>query len=373
MRSEGDKEFNCHDYLGETVFHSLLETVMGVSKSSQGPSGYDYVLAVLRMCDILHLRHTRFWLRSDLIFNFTKHGKNQAKMLNLIHSLSKNVIHRKKMDYDAGKRNFIETTDNKDAKVTSVNGLSFGQSAGLRDDLDVDDNDIAEKKRLPFLDRLMEASQKENILTEQEISDQVNTIMFEGHDTIVVASSFFLSMMGCHPDVQENVIRELDEIFGDNDRPCSFQDTLEMKYLEQCLMETLRLYPPVPFIGRNVNTDLKLASGDYTVPAGSSIIVDTIMIHRSPKLYPNPTTFDPDNFLPEKTRNRHYYAFIPFSAGPRSCVGRKYAILKLKILLSTIMRNFRVRSNIKECDFKLQGDIILKRTEGFKVILESRK
>lgn len=63
--------------------------------------------------------------------------------------------------------------------MTSVDGLSFGQSAGLKDDLDVDDNDVAEKKRLPFLDRLMEASQQENILTEQEVSDQVNTIMFE--------------------------------------------------------------------------------------------------------------------------------------------------------------------------------------------------
>ncbi|CAD6223997.1 GSCOCT00005430001.2-RA-CDS [Cotesia congregata] len=179
----------------------------------------------------------------------------------------------------------------------------------------------------------MEASQNENLLTEQEVSDQVNTIMFEGFDLIATASSFFLSIMGCHPDVQENVIRELDEIFGDSDRPCSFQDTLEMKYLERCLMETLRLYPPVSIMGRRINTDLKLTSGDYTIPRGSLIIVGTFRIHRSPKFYPNPNMFDPDNFLPEKTRDRHYYAFIPFSAGPRSCVGRKYAMLKLKILL----------------------------------------
>lgn len=65
-------------------------------------------------------------------------------------------------------------------------------------------------------------------------------------------------MMGCHPDIQEKVIQELDEIFGDSDRPCTFQDTLEMKYLERCLMETLRLYPPVPIIAREIKTDLKL-------------------------------------------------------------------------------------------------------------------
>lgn len=95
-------------------------------------------------------------------------------------------------------------------------------------------------------------------------------------------------------------------------------------------------------------------------------------MHRLPHLYPDPDTFNPDNFLPEKTANRHYYAFIPFSAGPRSCVGRKYAMLKLKILLSTILRNFRVKSDIKESDFRLQADIILKRAEGFRVRLESR-
>lgn len=82
----------------------------------------------------------------------------------------------------------------------------------------------------------------------------------QGHDTTAAASSFFLSMMGCHPEIQEKVIQELDEIFGDSDRPVNFQDTLEMKYLERCLMETLRLYPPVPLIARKLNTDLKLGT-----------------------------------------------------------------------------------------------------------------
>lgn len=133
------------------------------------------------------------------------------------------------------------------------------------------------------------------------------------------------------------------------------------------------MYPPVPLIAREIKTDLKLASGDYTIPAGATVAIATIKMHRMAHIYPNPDTFNPDNFLPENTANRHYYAFIPFSAGPRSCVGRKYAMLKLKILLSTILRNFRVRSDIKETDFRLQADIILKRAEGFKVRLEPRK
>lgn len=68
-------------------------------------------------------------------------------------------------------------------------------------------------------------------------------------------------MMGCHPEIQEKVIQELDEIFGDSDRPATFQDTLQMKYLERCLLETLRMYPPVPIIAREIQSDLKL--GQY--------------------------------------------------------------------------------------------------------------
>jgi len=138
-------------------------------------------------------------------------------------------------------------------------------------------------------------------------------------------------------------------------------------------MESLRLYPPVPMIARKLNQDVRLVSQDYLLPAGATVVIGTFKVHRRADIYPNPEKFDPDNFLPERTQNRHYYSFIPFSAGPRSCVGRKYAMLKLKILLSTILRNYRIKSKLTENDFKLQADIILKRTDGFRIEIEPRK
>jgi cytochrome P450 family 4 len=105
------------------------------------------------------------------------------------------------------------------------------------------------------------------------------------------------------------------------------------------------------------------------------VIIGTFKLHRRPDVFPNPDVFNPDHFLPENSANRHYYSFVPFSAGPRSCVGRKYAMLKLKVLLSTLMRNFRVVSegSVPEKDWVLQADIILKRTDGFRIKLENRK
>ncbi|XP_077297022.1 cytochrome P450 4g15 [Arctopsyche grandis] len=387
LKKEGQKSFDCHDYMSECTVEILLETAMGVSKSTQDKSGFEYAMAVMKMCDILHLRHTKFWLRPDILFNMTKYAKNQTKLLDIIHGLTKKVIKRKKEEFAKGQRPHSsailaenqkreEAAEAKEKSMkdkTVIEGLSYGQSSGLKDDLDVDDNDIGEKKRLAFLDLLLESSQNGVLITDTEIKEQVDTIMFEGHDTTAAGSSFFLSLMGVHQSIQDKVIEELDQIFGDSDRPATFQDTLEMKYLERCLMETLRMYPPVPVIARELKEDVRLKSSDLTIPAGCTVIIGTYKVHRREDIYPNPNIFDPDNFLPERCANRHYYAFVPFSAGPRSCVGRKYAMLKLKIILSTIMRNFRVYSDLSENEFRLQADIILKREEGFRVRLEQRK
>jgi cytochrome P450 family 4 len=382
MKKLNGKTFDCHDYMSECTVEILLETAMGVSKKTQDQSGFEYAMAVMKMCDILHLRHTKAWLYPDILFNLTKYAKNQIKLLETIHNLTKKVIRSKKEAFSKGTRGSLakpttkveeEAKPIKPAKLTTVEGLSFGQSAGLKDDLDADENDIGEKKRLAFLDLLLESAENGALISDEEIKNQVDTIMFEGHDTTAAASSFFLSMMGIHQNIQDKVVEELTQIFGDSDRPCTFQDTLEMKYLERCLMETLRMYPPVPVIARHMKEDLKLISGeDYVIPAGATVVVATYKLHRLASIYPNPEKFDPDNFLPERQANRHYYAFIPFSAGPRSCVGRKYAMLKLKVILSTILRQFRVHSDLGEEDFRLQADIILKREEGFQIRLEPR-
>nr|ANW46746.1 cytochrome P450 CYP4G102 [Locusta migratoria] len=369
LRKEGKKTFDIHDYMSECTVEILLETAMGVTKSTQDKSGYEYAMAVMKMCDILHLRHTKLWLRPDWLFNLSRYGSEQVKLLDVIHGLTKKVLKKKKEEFQKGGAKRYITTEQTDAAAAAA----LSANKGLRDDLDEqDENDVGQKKRLAFLDLMIESAQNGVVLTDEEIKEEVDTIMFEGHDTTAAGSSFFLSLMGIHQDIQDKVIQELDEIFGDSDRPATFQDTLEMKYLERCILETLRMFPPVPIIARQLHEELKLASTDVTLPSGCTVVVGTYKIHHREDIYPNPEVFNPDNFIPEKTADRHYYAFIPFSAGPRSCVGRKYAMLKLKIILSTILRNFRVYSDMKEKDFRLTADIILKRAEGFKVRMEPR-
>ncbi|XP_050528838.1 cytochrome P450 4g15-like isoform X2 [Daktulosphaira vitifoliae] len=381
-----NKEFDIHDYMSECTVEILLETAMGVSKNTQKHSGFEYADAVMKMTNILHLRHTRLWLRPDLIFNLTKHAKDQLHLLDIIHSLTYNVLAKKKDEYfkkkDAPKINVLDseliTRESENGLEVNRNkeipyGNSFGQSAGLKDDLDVEDDGIGEKKRSAFLDLMIECAENGLVLSDKEVREQVDTIMFEGHDTTAAGSSFFLCLMGEHKEIQEKVVEELYSIFGDSDRQSTFQDTIEMKFLERCIMETLRLYPPVPIIARHLYENVKLESKGITLPAGATVAISPFKLHRNPDVFPNPEMFNPDNFLPEKSAARHYYSYIPFSAGPRSCVGRKYAMLKLKILLSTIIRNFKIHSTVPEKKWKLQGDVILKRSDGFKITLEPRK
>ncbi|GJQ75129.1 hypothetical protein Trydic_g9737 [Trypoxylus dichotomus] len=379
MEREKGKPFDCHEYMSGVTVDILLETVMGYKEPRSEDSGFEYALAVMKMCSILHQRSYKPWLRFDSVFKKTKFSTEHDKLLSIIHDLTNKAVDSRKKDHLQKKSDVVDikTTVVQEEKPMILKERIQGYNNGtaVRDDLDEnDENDVGEKKRLAFLDALTEAALQEGVnFTEQEVRDQVSTIMFEGHDTTAAGSSFVLCMLGVHQHIQEKVVQELDEIFQKSDRPVTYQDTLEMKLLERVIMETLRMYPPVPIIARKINEDVKLASGDYTIPEGTTVVIAPFVLHRDPKSFPNPNVFNPDNFLPEKCQERHFYSYIPFSAGPRSCVGRKYAMLKLKVLLATILRRFKVISSVEEKDFVLQGDIILKRTDGFMIQLEDRQ
>ncbi|RVE48931.1 hypothetical protein evm_006393 [Chilo suppressalis] len=385
MRHEIGETFDVHDYMSGVTVDILLETVMGITRQKQDESGFDYAMAVMKMCDILHQRHYKWWLRPECIFKFSSLSKKQAELLNIIHGLTNQVIKSKKEEYNLNKaKGIIRPTI--EELTRESNGCSDNESenntkntenlfSGYRDDLDfIDENDVGEKKRLAFLDLMIESAQNgANDITDHEIKEEVDTIMFEGHDATAAASSFVLCLLGVHQDIQAQAYDELYEIFGDSDREATFNDTVQMKYLERVILETLRLFPPVPVIARLLKHDVQISTNDYIIPAGATVVIGPYKIHRNPKYYKYPHVFNPDNFLPENTQNRNYYSFIPFSAGPRSCVGRKYAILKLKVLLSTILRNYKITSDIPEEKYELLGDIILKRADGFRLKIEPRQ
>lgn len=144
----------------------------------------------------------------------------------------------------------------------------------------------------------------------------------------------------------------------------------DMKYLERVIKEAMRLYPPVPIIGRKLSEDVQLDG--YCIPAGCMIKIDLYNLHRDPRYFVDPEKFDPDRFLPEFS-NRHPYAYIPFSAGPRNCIGQKFASYEEKAVICAIMRNFKIRAVDKRDDVKMINELVLRPIGGINVTLEKRQ
>ncbi|XP_042148628.1 cytochrome P450 4V2 [Ixodes scapularis] len=142
----------------------------------------------------------------------------------------------------------------------------------------------------------------------------------EGSDATLSVVTWSIYMLGLHPKTQAKVHRELDAIFGTDTNRCVTADDLKrMKYLECCLKETIRLYPPVPIVGRVLEHDQVI--DNQTVPKGVQFFINVFRLHRNPKYFSDPERYLPERFMREETTFRPPFVYIPFSGGARKCLG----------------------------------------------------
>merc|ERR1719348_1722437 len=152
--------------------------------------------------------------------------------------------------------------------------------------------------------------------------------------------------------IQEKCRAELSEIFQGSDRAATSQDLAGMKYLEACIKESLRLFQSVPFISRVTGEDIEVHG--CRIPRGTNVILAKFLLHRNPKTFPEPDKFDPGRFLVDSEENRrHPYSYVPFSAGPRNCIGQKFATMEEKVVISSVLRKFRLNTSRKVEDIPL--------------------
>jgi cytochrome P450 family 4 len=146
----------------------------------------------------------------------------------------------------------------------------------------------------------------------------------------------------------------------------------ELKYLERCLKEVLRLFPSVPFIARVLGEDMTTYSGHH-LKTGTMIHLHIYDLHRNPDIYPDPEKFDPDRFLPENCQNRHNFAYVPFSAGPRNCIGQKFAMLEIKAVLCGVLAEFVLEPVDTPESLELKTELVLRSGGGVRVKFVPRK
>ncbi|XP_072749000.1 cytochrome P450 4C1-like isoform X2 [Anoplolepis gracilipes] len=334
-------------FISKHTLNAICETSMGVSLESMGEYQQLYRQAVHEMGKILVYRLIRPWFYSDKIFALTSMGRKQAKNLKILHSFSEKII--------AERKRYHELTDGQYLKDFENEVI-----------IETDDNEILKnkKKRLAMLDFLIALS-RNNKMSDLDIREEIDTFMFEGHDTVAMAICFVILLLAEHKDVQDFARNEVNAVMQENGGKLTIRALQNLPYLERCVKETMRLYPSVPFIMRVLSKDINLQS--YIIPSETEIFLNIHNIHRNPDFWPNPGIFDPDRFLPENVQNRHPFSYIPFSAGLRNCIGQRFAMLEMKAIIASLVHNCYLEPIDYLKDIRHVTDIINRVTQPIRV------
>lgn len=310
-------------------------------------------------------RHIILPLRNDFIFKITGFHAKQKKLLETLHGFTDKVI--------IGRREeLIKSNDN-----------------------NVTNNNTTNKSSL--IDILLKSSIDGKPLSNLDIREEVDTFMFAGHDTVSSAISFTLYNLAKHAEVQRKVFEELRQVFGDDKRrPHTFNNLNELRYMELVIKETLRMLPPVPFIGRKLKRDVVVSKCSFglrshrsrdnkskfnfhncsisdgkLLPSGANVVIAPLLMGTNSSIWKDPRSFIPERFELDNLSTLSPFSFMAFSAGQRNCIGQKYALLEMKSLISKVLMNFEI-SIEPGFELGLKPSIVLKPTGGIKLRLKDR-
>ncbi|HYO03785.1 MAG TPA: cytochrome P450 [Mycobacterium sp.] len=180
-------------------------------------------------------------------------------------------------------------------------------------------------------------------LSDDEIRDELIVFMGAGHDTTATTLAYALWQLGRNPELQERVWAEAAAV---GDRALVPDDVPHLGYAMQVLHEALRLCPPAAVSGRLTTEDIEVDG--YRVRAGTLMMIGVYAVQRDPALWADAATFDPDRFRPDAAKSIDRWQYVPFGAGPRTCVGDHFAMLELALALATIVRGTEIRSTDSE-------------------------
>jgi cytochrome P450 len=187
-----------------------------------------------------------------------------------------------------------------------------------------------------LLSLLLGAGEEER-LSDREIRDEAMTILVAGHETTAVWLSWTMMALARRADLDAAVRAEIVRVAGD--RPVGLEDLPALELTDRVLHESLRLYPPAWLVGRRALADVEI--GGRVVPAGTIVVMSQWVVHRDARWYPEPERFDPDRWLPAAVEGRPRFAFFPFGAGTRRCIGEGFAWMEAKLLLAALLRDWR--------------------------------
>jgi cytochrome P450 len=214
---------------------------------------------------------------------------------------------------------------------------------------------------------LLEAQHEGGSMSDEQLRDEVMTLLLAGHETTAVSLSWAWYLLAKYPEVEKKLWSELRRVL--NGRSPKIQDLTELPYTERVIKEAMRLYPPSWAIVRNSLKDCDI--GGYHVPAGATIMMSQWVMHRDPRYYDEPERFNPDRWLDDRAKGISKFAYFPFGGGPRTCIGASFATMEAVLVLATIAQRYQIRV-APDWPVEPLPTITLRPKHGIKVVLTQR-
>uniref|UniRef100_A0A1I8NQC7 Cytochrome P450 n=1 Tax=Stomoxys calcitrans TaxID=35570 RepID=A0A1I8NQC7_STOCA len=316
-RMQTSKGFDLYDWVNLSTLDTICESAMGVSVNAQTNADSEYVRAVKTIAMVLHKRMFDIIYRFNLTYRLTKLAREEKKALAVLHGFTEKVIIQRREELLKAQQQTEDQSTNADA-------------------------DVGSKRKMAFLDILLQSEIDGKPLSNLDIREEVDTFMFEGHDTTSSAITFCFYNLALNPECQRKCFEEVIQVLGkDKSKPVTFEDLNNLHYVELCIKETLRLFPSVPLLGRKITEECEI--NGKIIPAGTNIGISPLQLGRMEELFPEPNVFKPERFEAGFSSEKvSPYAYIPFSAGPRNCIGQKFAMLEIKTVLANVLRHYEV-------------------------------
>jgi cytochrome P450 len=189
-----------------------------------------------------------------------------------------------------------------------------------------------------LLDMLMGSRYEDNgeAMPDNLLRDELMTIFLAGHETTANALTWTFYLLAKHPEVYQKLKKEVKEVVGDGE--LTFQHLHQLKFTKACINESMRLFPPVWLFGRRATEDNMV--GDYLIMKDTSVLISPYIVHRNADYWKNPEVFNPERWDTEEVKQMDKFAYFPFAAGPRMCIGNNFALLEADIILTKVIQQF---------------------------------
>ncbi|XP_076815850.1 cytochrome P450 4F1-like [Clavelina lepadiformis] len=343
------KPLEVHDPISLMALDTMIQCAMSSRTNCQNVKGkHPYIKAIRELAESVGQRTQNPFYFFDWIYFLTPAGRRFSKAADIVHKHAETII--------AERRKALEDLKACKSKYENVkNNCQYGG-----------------KKLMDFLDILLQTRDDQGQgLSDAEIRDEVDTFLFEGHDTTASGMAWATYNLAKYPEFQKKCREEVMSVIGEKEN-VEWDDLQKFPYLTKFIKESLRLYPPVVFIGRKLNTALTVRSDvfktkEVVIPENSNLSFNLFCLHRNEHIWKNPTIFDPERFSQEECAKRDSYAYLPFSAGSRNCIGQNFAMNEMKTVLAQILKRYELYLDEETPTPIVETRVILQSKDGIYV------